>query len=60
MLHYWYEDMVRFMKDASEYGTYNRELVTRMAPLGNVSVEQVIPGIFLHVPHCSHFRIHFC
>lgn len=32
MLHYWYEDMVRFMKDASEYGTYNRELVARMAP----------------------------
>lgn len=32
MLQYWYEDMVRFMKDASEYGTYNRELVRRMLP----------------------------
>lgn len=32
MLEYWYRDMVRFMKDASEYGTYNQELVRRMVP----------------------------
>ena len=28
----WYEDMVRFMRDASEYGTYNQELAKRLAP----------------------------
>lgn len=32
MMQLWYADMVRFMKDASEYGTYNQELVKRMAP----------------------------
>ena len=28
----WYEDMVRFMRDASEYGTYNQELADMLAP----------------------------
>ena len=28
----WYEDMVRFMRDASEYGTYNQELAKLLAP----------------------------
>lgn len=28
----WYEDMVRFMRDASEYGTYNQELAKMLAP----------------------------
>ncbi|MBQ8238056.1 MAG: methyltransferase domain-containing protein [Oscillospiraceae bacterium] len=28
----WFEDMIRFMRDASEYGTYNQELVKRLAP----------------------------
>lgn len=32
MLQYWWEDMVRFMRDASEYGTYNQELADRLAP----------------------------
>lgn len=32
MLHYWWEDMVRFMRDASEYGTYNQELARRVGP----------------------------
>lgn len=32
MLHYWWEDMVRFMRDASEYGTYNQALADRLAP----------------------------
>lgn len=32
MMQYWYKDMVRFMKDASEYGTYNQELARLMAP----------------------------
>jgi len=32
MMQLWYEDMVRFMKDASEYGTYNQELAKMMAP----------------------------
>lgn len=32
MMQLWYEDMVRFMRDASEYGTYNQELVKLMAP----------------------------
>ena len=32
MLHYWWEDMVRFMRDASEYGTYNQEIADRLAP----------------------------
>ena len=35
MLHYWWEDMVRFMRDASEYGTYNQELARRLAPALN-------------------------
>lgn len=32
MMQLWYEDMVRFMHDASEYGTYNQELAKMMAP----------------------------
>lgn len=32
MMQLWYEDMVRFMKDASEYGTYNQELARLLAP----------------------------
>ena len=32
MMELWYQDMVRFMKDASEYGTYNQELVKKMVP----------------------------
>ena len=32
MMQYWYKDMVRFMKDASEYGIYNQELTRLMAP----------------------------
>lgn len=28
----WYEDMVRFMRDASEYGTYNQDLARLLAP----------------------------
>lgn len=32
MMELWYEDMVRFMRDASEYGTYNQELAARLAP----------------------------
>lgn len=32
MMQLWYEDMVRFMRDASEYGTYNQELAKRLAP----------------------------
>lgn len=32
MMQYWYEDMVRFMRDASEYGTYNQELAQLLAP----------------------------
>lgn len=32
MMQLWYEDMVRFMKDASEYGTYNQELTKMMVP----------------------------
>lgn len=32
MMQFWYEDMVRFMRDASEYGTYNQELVKLLAP----------------------------
>ena len=35
MLEIWGEDMVRFMRDASEYGTYNRELADRIAPYIN-------------------------
>ncbi len=30
MLQHWYEDMVRFMKDASEYGDYNQKLAKMM------------------------------
>lgn len=30
MMQRWYEDMVRFMKDASEYGNYNQELAQMM------------------------------
>ena len=32
MMQHWHEDMVRFMKDASEYGTYNRELARLLVP----------------------------
>lgn len=32
MMQLWYEDMVRFMRDASEYGTYNQELARILAP----------------------------
>lgn len=32
MMQLWYEDMIRFMRDASEYGTYNQELAKRLAP----------------------------
>lgn len=32
MMQLWYEDMVRFMRDASEYGTYNQELARMLAP----------------------------
>ena len=35
MMELWYEDMVRFMRDASEYGTYNQELARRVAPYLN-------------------------
>ena len=35
MMQYWYEDMVRFMKDASEYGTYNQELTRLIVPYLN-------------------------
>ena len=31
-LEYWYDDMIRFMKDASEYGNYNRILLQKMRP----------------------------
>lgn len=31
-LEYWYEDMIRFMRDASEYGSYNQTLLQRMQP----------------------------
>ena len=29
-LEFWYEDMVQFMRDASEYGSYNRELAAKL------------------------------
>lgn len=32
MMQLWYKDMVRFMKDASEFGTYNQELARLLAP----------------------------
>ena len=32
MMQLWYEDMVRFMRDASEYGTYNEELAAILGP----------------------------
>ena len=32
MMHLWYEDMVRFMRDASEYGSYNQTLAKMLAP----------------------------
>lgn len=31
-LEFWYEDMVRFMQDASEYGNYNQILLQKMRP----------------------------
>ena len=31
-LEYWYDDMIRFMKDASEYGNYNQLLLQKMQP----------------------------
>lgn len=38
MLELWHQDMIRFMMDASEYGTYNQELVRRMVPHLNKDV----------------------
>lgn len=35
MMELWYEDMVRFMRDASEYGSYNQSLAKRLAPALN-------------------------
>lgn len=35
MLEIWGEDMVRFMRDASEYGTYNQELARQISPYVN-------------------------
>ena len=32
MMQLWYKDMVRFMRDASEYGTYNQELSKLLSP----------------------------
>lgn len=32
MMQLWVEDMIRFMRDASEYGTYNQELANLLAP----------------------------
>ena len=32
MMQLWYEDMVRFMRDASEYGNYNQKLAELLAP----------------------------
>lgn len=32
MMQLWYEDMVRFMRDASEYGTYNQKLAELLSP----------------------------
>lgn len=31
-LEYWYEDMIRFMRHASEYGSYNQTLLQKMLP----------------------------
>ena len=31
-LEYWYDDMIRFMRDASEYGSYNEILLNKMMP----------------------------
>ena len=31
-LEYWYDDMIRFMRDASEYGNYNQVLLSKMMP----------------------------
>ena len=35
MMQLWEKDMVRFMRDASEYGTYNQEIVKRISPYLN-------------------------
>ena len=35
MMQLWEKDMVRFMRDASEYSTYNQELVKRISPYLN-------------------------
>ena len=35
MMQLWEKDMVRFMRDASEYSTYNQELVKRLSPYLN-------------------------
>ena len=35
MMQLWEKDMVRFMRDASEYGTYNQEIVKRLLPYLN-------------------------
>ena len=34
-LEYWYEDMIRFMRDASEYGNYNQILLEKLLPFLN-------------------------
>ena len=35
MMQLWEKDMVRFMRDASEYGTYNQEIAKRIIPYLN-------------------------
>ena len=35
MMQRWEKDMVRFMRDASEYGTYHQELANRLSPYLN-------------------------
>ena len=35
MMQLWEKDMVRFMRDASEYGSYNQELANRLSPYLN-------------------------
>ena len=44
MMQLWYEDMVRFMKDASEYGNYNQELAKLLAPNLNKQMHICDPG----------------
>ena len=35
MMQLWEKDMVRFMRDASEYSTYHQELAKRLSPYLN-------------------------